>query len=699
MASIAEYVFATDPEGAGAPLRVRPETPESQLRKLFKYSENIVLRGIFEKSGYYFRLPNYWDPRYVLAQIEYTVSPLIQDVPATLTFFINDHPIYSCAVQYENGVSQIVYVSVPIEFLQVGYNEFAITGYVRLYDDDGCLDDFSGANWISISENSFIETGYDLIDFGHKISYYPYPLISTMDDSGENLTVYVPEGALEDELQAAFLLRADLGNETSSEDRIGFKTLASNASPQGNALVVAQVDRLPSDVRAHLPADADISRDGALVYEYGEAGAYVMVVTSKNAAQLAEAAHMLMDEERVTQEKYDWAFVPAGSADIVTINRATSDLVENGTTLKGITNQDGIDFIGPFHQVAVLYLPFSGGFVLGEGGKIELKMRYSDNLDFDRSLVTVYWGSTPVASKKLERENANWDTFSFMMPSDVVGTHADSVTIAFDLEIKELFCTKRADEMPWAYVSGTSTLYLPVGSSSIYDLSLRPYPFQQLGLFRQVAVVVPDHMTEKEYDVFGRVAALIGANVNAYGDLRVWYSSRYPLKTENANVIVIGTWLDNGILRELNSKLSFSFTEDGSRFASNQQLLLSERYAAEIGVLQMIRSPYQEGRAILAVCAANDEALSLVDRFGAVQENTWALAGDAFLIDKDLETKSFRFLEEKPAEKATLRERIEKNKDSIIFTLISTAAMFLLLVATVLILLRYRRNRREEEKK
>lgn len=697
--SLIDYVFSSDPELAGEPLRVRPGTPETQHVKIFKYSDNIVLRGIFGRSGYFFKIPDYWDTRYALAQIEYTVSPLIQDTPASLTFFINNRPIFSCAVDYENGASQIVYVSIPVEMLKAGYNEFTITGFVRLYDEDGCLDDFSGANWISISEASFIEAGYDLIDFGSKLSYYPYPLISSMDNTGADLTVYVPKQALEEELRAAFLLRADLGDETGEEDRIGFKTLPASLPAQGNAMIVAQADRLPEEARKAMPADIDLSRDGAFVYLYGKNGAYVMVVTASRAEYLTEAAYMLLDADRVTQEKYDWAFIPSGASSIVLANRSQSALIENGETIKSITNQDGISFVGPFHQVSNIYLPFSGGFVLGEGGKIELKMRYSDNLDFDRSLVTVYWGETPVASKKLDRDKATLDTFSFMMPSDVVGTHASTITIAFDLEIKELYCTKRADEVPWAYVSGESTLYFPAGNASVYDLSLRPYPFQRLGLFNNLALVVPDEMDDVEYAVFGRIAALMGTDVSPYGSVNVWYASRFPKENQNAHVIAIGTWKDNAFLRSINDKLSFPFTEDGSRFASSSQLLLSERYAAEICVLQYIRSPYQEGRAVLAVCAPDTQALAQLDRYAFKQENTWALAGDAFLIDRDLETKSFRFLKEDTLEKATLRDRLEKNRDAVILTLISTSVMFLILVAVIVILLRYRRNRREEEKK
>ena len=468
---------------------------------------------------------------------------------------------------------------------------------------------------------------------------------------------------------------------------------------EGNALIVAQQSLLPADVAKMMPDTKKNTAAGALLYMYGDdKNGHTLVLTAQTPIDLMEGAAMLMDEDRVSQEKNSWAYVPSGTSKQVLTNRSLSALIENGTTLKAITDRDGLEFIGPFHQETSIYLPFSGGFILGEGGKIDLKLRYSDNLDFDRSMITVYWGDTPIASKKLDREKADSDTFTFLMPSDVVGTHASAIRIAYELEIKDLYCTHRADEMPWGYVSGDSTFFLPAGNSSTYDLSLRPYPFQQLGLFNDLAVVIPDNMTEAEYTVFGRTAALLGANLSPYGNLEVWKASEYPAESKNCNIVVIGKWSSNSLLQKLNDKLSFKYNEDGSSFINNSQLLMNEDYAREIGVLQIIRSPYQEGRAILCVCAANDEALLNIDRFCQIQENNWTLSGDAFLIDSELNTKSFKFMEEIALQKVSLKDELARNRDAVLFTLVSTLAMFLILLGIIFILLRYRKNRREEEK-
>ena len=693
-----DYVLSGDPETAGAPVSERPAVKESEHTMIFDYTESTVLRGVFGQSAYFFKIAKYWQIDYALAQIEYSISPMIDNVPASITFFINNSPIYSCAVNYERGATQIAYVLIPTELLEEGYNNFTISGFVRLYDDDGCLDDLSGANWISISKNSFIEVGYSVMDTGYQISYYPYPLISTMDETGEHLNVYVPENASEEELRAAFMLRADLGDETVREDDIGFLTF-SHYTAGKNALFVASRDHLPETIRSRMPS---VSRDlagGALVYEYGEGDTAILVLTSEDPECLAEGAALLMGVDRVTQEKADWAYVPKGSSEQVIMNRSLSALIEDGETIKGITDYDGLSFIGPFHQEQTIYLPFSGGFILGEGGKIDLRLRYSDNLDFDRSLITVYWGDKPVASKKLDREKCDSDVFSFMMPSDAVGTHAASIKIAYDLEVKDQYCTRRADEMPWGYVSGDSVLYLPVGASSTYDLSLRPYPFQQLGSFNHLAVVVPDSMSDAELSLFGRIAALLGANVSPYGDLLVFKASSYPAESENRHVVTLGTYRSNAFIQKINEHLSFRYSSDGGSFLSNDQLLLGDRFSREMGVLQIIRSPWQKSRAILAVSGTEDASLNAIERFASVQENNWTLAGDAFLIDRDLETKHYRFLKDEAVHQASLRERIAQNKDAILFTLVSTLAMILILAAVLIVVFRYRKNKAEEEKK
>ena len=696
--SISQSVLATDPSEAEEPATEIPDVADAEYSKVFKFSNDMVFSGIYKTTSFYFETEKYWNTKYAYATIEYTVSPLIKnDVPASMTFFVNNTPVYSCKVKYEDGKSQVTYVVIPVALLDEGYNNLSNTGYVRLYDEDGCLDDFSGANWIDIAAESQIQIGYDLIDTQHSLNYYPYPMISSMDEFGKKCGIYVPADASDEELKAAMLIRADLGNETSDEDDVALETF--DTEMRGNRVIIATKDRLPDDVSAKMPENTyDLSR-GALVYEYGEADSNVLVLTARDDKNLYEACALLMDDSRISQEKSNMAYVAAGSADKVIENSSLSDLIVDSETIESITGNPGIEFVGPFRQEQILYLPITGGFVLAEGGKISLNFRYSENLDFTRSMITVYWGDTPVASKKLEKADATGDSLSFVMPSDVVGTYAGSIKIAFDLEIQDMFCTKRADEMPWAYVTGDSTLFLPVGQSSKYSLDLRPYPFQLMGYYNDLALILPDNMTQTQLELAGRIMALEGNSIGPYGKLSVYRASEFDSSGTDMNQIVIGTYADNTYIQKLNDQLSFRYSADGSRFESNDKLLLSDSYASKIGVLQIIRSPEFSGRAIMVVSGAQEDMLDNILSYTRIADNCRKLQGDAYLIDSTMDTRYFTFLKEENEVNASLLDQILENKDAIAFTLISTLAMAILVLAVILILLRIRKNSKSDEEK
>lgn len=682
-------IMNSNPEDAEEPQYEKPDK-EAEYEKDFEYSEDIVLSGIFETNTYYFKVPDYWDTQYAYAQIEVELSQLIQDVPASLTFMVNDVPVTSFKMDYQNGKKQILYVEIPQEMLKEGYNTFDITGYVRIYDEEGCIDDFSGANWISISQNSYIRVGYELKDNEQKISAYPYPFMSSIDESGSSTYIAVSDKCTEEELKAALLLRADLGNETGQEDRISLVKESQLPSGEKKVILVSMLENLDETYRSVIEKETGENnlKEEAVVKLIEEDSSEMLLITSENKDCLEEAAVMLMDESRVSQEKDSIAFVKAGSAQLVKEASQSSDMVAGRYTLDALMDS-GLSFIGPFHQKGDIYLPFSGGYVLADSGKIVLKFRYSKNLDFKRSMITVYWGDVPVASKKLTSDQADGDELSFTMPQDVVGTYAGKISIAFDLELPELFCTPRMDEMPWAYVTEESVFYLPVGAGRNYSLSQRPYPFEISSSFNHLLVVIPDEISDEELNTLGELIALYGEQLSPYGELDVKQAGNITEEDYDHNIITIGTYSDNSFLKALNENLYFSYSEKGDSFESNEQLVLSENYAKDLVTLQLLYSPYAEGRAVLAAASLSDSTTEALGRFLREDENVWKLEKDTVLIDSDLDIKTFEFAQmQKEVKQPILKTMLEENKDAAVFTIVATAIMLLLLLTLILILIR-----------
>ncbi len=695
-------ILATDPSDAGMPNRTPPEVPETAYSKSFAYGQDYTLHGIFSTHSLFFEVPDYWKSGYAYAQIEFTLSPLIEDVPASLTFSVNSVPVYSCQVDYKYGKAQTVYVPIPLSLLREGFNEFNVSGYVRLYDENGCIDDLSGANWVSIGKSSAITVGYDVLPHDNLISSYPYPFMSTIEPTGGSTGIYVSDKMTDAELAAALLLRADLGSETSEEDRITLGTAAQlygNAAIQ-NKLLICKAENLPAEFTGFLKdrngVPLDLSAQASVQFVNDRDGNPLLLILSDSDECLYEAAAMLMDEGRVTQEKSAAALVKQDSAAVVRQSSALSDLVAGKYTLDALTDS-GLSFIGPFHQVKDIFLPFSGGYILSEAGKIVLNFRYSETLDFNRSMVTVYWGDTPVASKKLTKENAGGDSLAFTLPADVVGTAASKISIAFDLELPDLFCTPRMDQMPWAYVTADSTFYLPVGQSSRVSFETRPAPFQVSGAFNDLLVVLPDSPTADDVNTLGILLSVYGDNVGAYGSLRVIRGGEFAQSRDGSqNMLLFGRYDTNSLIRSLNDKLSFQFNDKGSAFISNGQLVLANRYAADIASLQLLRSPYAEDKYLLVATAANEKSQGYLGRFASVERNLWGLKGDTVLIDNELKLKTFTLLKSVgPGASLNLLQTLS-HKESIVFTVVATASVLLLLLAVILVLMRISAYKKKE---
>ncbi len=690
---LTDAVMETNPEDASAPITERPEYDEAPYVTEFDYTSSVVFSGVFETNQFYINIPDYWNTQYAYACIQFTASQLIGDGPASLTFSLNNEPIYSCKVAYENGKEQIAYIPIPISRLNKGYNSFGVTGYVRIYDSEGCIDDLSNANWVRLEDSSFIAVGYDLAASENLIFWYPYPYLSTSDASGSQTAVATSDSVDEGELAAALLLRADLANETAGEDQLLLTTI-SGAADRSEKVIVSLLENLPTQYRSLLPEDAGTLTDRALILCTGSEDDHTLLVTSSDRDCLMEAAMLLVDETRVSQENTSAAYVNKGASAVMqeALSYSDSNTTYTLTSLAG----GGLSYVGPFHQEQNIYLPFSGGYVLSGSGKIDLSFRYSENLDFDRSLITVYWGETPVASKKLSKEDAGGDTLSFTLPEDVIGKYVGSLKIAFDLELPDLFCTPRMDEMPWAYVTETSTFYLPVGKTGTLSFNNMPTPFELSSRFNDLTVVIPDDMTAAEMDTLGQVIACYGANISSYGSISVLRSSQFDGDTLDRNLIVLGTYQDNSLLRSLNDSLSFRYTEDGSQFASNSAQILSDSYASRIGVAQLLSSPYGENRAILAICTTGDAAMDQIRSYLSQGKNQSSLTGDAIIFDTDGTISTYQFLTTTASQTPDLKTFVENNKAEILFTVVAVSAMLILLLGVLLVLVRIRIVRKKD---
>jgi len=699
-----ESLFATSPtkedtiatildmnaEDAIDPTVIRPEYEETTYTKDVTFSQ-ATLNGIFSSTEVFFYVPDYWETEYVYAEIQYDLSQLIEDIVSSMTFSVNNIPIESYKISYHDGKTQTAYVKIPIDLVKTGYNSLSISTYARLYNHEGCLDDFSGANWFSIADTSYVRCGYELKNNDHKISYYPYPFMSTIEGTGKGLTIAVSDIATNGELEAAMNIMADLSTKTGKKNNIQFCLLSDIKSTNPNrTIIVSNYHNLTPEYQSKMTKKINDDDRAHVNFIDDNKGNPLLIVTSLNDECLLEAAYMLMDENRVSQERTNFSSVNLGSAEIVINSQSMNPMIVDNYTVKDIMGS-GLTFYGPFHQEQYIYLPFSEDYFLSEAAKVTLNFRYSDNLDFNRSLISVFWGNVPIVSKKLEKDKATGDSLTFSMPSDVLGTSAKSVRIAFDLEIRDLICTPRQDQMPWAYLSDESTFFLPGSSGIDLTFDFKPSPFRRDGKFDNIMLVIPDKPTAQELNLFAQVIAMYGEGVNPYGTLYVKRESEFSKKDADYNIVTIGTYKNNTFLQNINNSLHFGYKDDGNGFVSNEQLILSDIYASNIAIFQLLESPFATNRGMLAITGADEKSLSYVEKFIRDHDKRYSLSKDCVIVDSDLDTKTFQFIiKASESEQPSMSTILMNNKQSLLFTIIATSSMLMMLIAVIIILIRIR---------
>lgn len=351
-----------------------------------------------------------------------------------------------------------------------------------------------------------------------------------------------------------------------------------------------------------------------------------------------------------------------------------------------------------------IYLPVAKDYVLSSESRFSFDIRYSENLDFDRSLVTFYWGTNiPLYSHKLTKEGATGETLTFSVPADAIGEAGSSITVVFDLEIKDLDCTVRSMNTPWAYIAANSSLYLPAGENTTLNLANLPAPFQRASRMNNVVMILSDDATQTELTLAGRIMAMLGAGSTPYGLLKVIRAENFQAAAHgNSNLIVVGLSDRNSVLKQINPYLHFQYTDDMTSLAESTKLVMTTDYAHEASVLQLMKSPYNETMALLTASAATEAGLQNLMARLSTEKNRWSLGKEALLVDSYGGASSYQFTVStaltQNAEKPSFADVIVQNREPMTLLLVGMGCMLVLLLAAVLLLVRIHHRRKYDDK-
>lgn len=652
---------------------------------------NTALAGAVSARAFAFWLETYWQPDEVRIQLDYQATPLAVREHSSVTLSVNGTKFHSFRPVIQATGTTRLSVAVPLNLLTPGSNTVTVTGYLQTaIDDKFCQTLERSNNWLQLYDTSEVSLRYTAEPFEGSIRDFSRRFGGLDTPANGGCAVEVPEASGADELTAAAYALTGFARSSRLADMPIPLTYAGRPRRSGNAPVtlVGLYDNLPDAVKSLVD---DTGLDQAAVLQVTESGGRpLLVVTSRNPALLVKAGKLAANP--VLLQQID----SAGSRvdDTTEVDTPAAGLPE------GIRLTDtGDKLTGMQHQEKAYFVALPVNRAVAGSSVVHLDFRYARNLDFERSLVTVLVNDKPIGSKKLTRELADGDTLALTIPANVQVSGSFSVTVAFDLELTHGSCMEPDQLTPWAFITPDSFLRLQTKDRTALTLGNFPYPFIRDGGFNRVAVALPQARDDQTLLAISNLFNLLGRNAEGNRGELQFYEENVEAGVRDElmgrNIIAIGGYTDNSVLREANDKLYFRYSGDGAGFLSNEKITLNPEYAKRIGTLQLLDSPFEAGRSLLAVTGPGSEYSCLASKLIATEEAKWRIYGDGVITDKDGEIRPYRFqAEAAPADNPA--DRLLGRSDLIGFLAAAISIAVLVLVSLLLLVRKYRRKRRSE---
>ncbi|GFP77811.1 cellulose biosynthesis cyclic di-GMP-binding regulatory protein BcsB [Clostridium fungisolvens] len=621
--------------------------PNSDNIKRVDIGNDVVLKGTFASHNMYFDINKWWDVQSIDTNLFLSINQIVdQEKNASITCLLNGVPFYSSKISYNPEMEdQNFKINIPKKLIKVGGNEFVIQAYCRV-SDKPCDDDVNNANWMTLSSKSNILINFKEKGISDSIDQFPYPFFRVNENKVSNCIILVPDEYTDTDMTAALMLSTYFGGlSTSGDYRIDINKYSENVDKADKDIIyIGSYNNIPNEIRNVYDQKQNFDyKNAALIkkarspFSKNDLRKSLIIISDDDNLKL-KAVTALMNNSLISQIY----------SDTFKIDTNTKVEFNNESMKSNITFSDlGIGNIiikGPFRRSSTISYSLPKNRALSNGSKISLFTKYSENLDFSKSLLTVFVNGTPIGSKKLDKTKANGDTVELNIPSNISKTNYIEINIVFDLELEDYYCEQRQMEMPWAVVNDISTLYLPTKEVSTYKFETYPSPYLVNNKFNNTALVVPDNLSLNEIRSLSYMFSYIGNGTSLSGGIfKVVRASKFNDQYKNMNLILYGTAQDNPIIKQINENLWFKYNTEYNKILSNEKLFLEDEYASNIATFQFDISPFNKQCSLLVLTSPSRNILTESLLYLSSAKLSPKLIGDSAIIDKFGNLRTFRF--------------------------------------------------------
>ena len=640
-------------------------------------NSTTTLSGDSVEANMYFIKMDYWQVEKVTINLNFQISQLADRSTSDITLSLNGTKFESFRPKNQTGL-QTKSIEVPLRLLQ-GENQLKISG--QILNKKGRQNynlAQTPANWLTIYSGANANFEYRLQPPTTAIKSFYAHFSGTDTIANANAVITLPKQASNAELTAGmYALTGEARTITTENTQIPVTTADTTAAQQADyQLVIATYQHLPKELQRQL--DRRRLQQHAVIKTYQHNGTHYLIVSALSNSLLQTASRFVANQELMSETTADTKYISDHT------QTYTSELQYGGRTQ--LTTSD--DYLtGAQHQSSTYFVNLPVDRTNADGSKIRIHFRYAKNLDFKRSLVTVYVNDSPMGSKRLTATHANNDELTINLPKGKALGHSFTIRVAFDLELKGSSQSDNA-QTPWALISSDSEA--TIKSQPVADLLFTNYPYLFLkdSTFNHIAVVRPKTLTSADFQTLTNLFNLIGTYAQSNTGKIQFYTHK-PSQTvlKNSNVIAFGTPQQNAFIRSLNDKLYFKYNRHFTGFLSNEKLSVEKTYGQNIGTAQLLRSPYNQRAGLLVVTAAKSSDVYRASTQINFQRNIAQYQGDAIVVDHDNNHYDYRFKKHKTInDGVTVKTVVQKNTELVIYLGIALLVVIIILLTGFLIM-------------
>ena len=273
---------------------------------------------------------------------------------------------------------------------------------------------------------------------------------------------------------------------------------------------------------------------------------------------------------------------------------------------------------GGFVQDSSYFFELPYGWQPNNNAYLDLYFSHSQLLDTSDSSVTVNFNRNPLASFPLNEDTALNGNIRVPLPeSELEPGRSNRIDIETNIQPLGEVCGQNKEDL-WFTIKANSEIFLDQSEFGEVPLDLKnfPYPFDTQPTLFDLLFALPENPTQQHWEHALNLAAALGdfAEGETLTPLAILGNNLLNEdELSNYHIIAIGQPTLNPLIQQANSQLPQPFIPNSNEIQQlhNNNIVFRISPNVDLGLIQLIPSPWNMERAFIAVTGTTEEGVKL----------------------------------------------------------------------------------------